>query len=47
MLAMEHQKILSLVCIDLSAAFDTMDHEILVQVLQNQYGIIGTVLTMV
>ena len=29
MWAMEHQKILSLVSIDLSAVFDTLDHEIL------------------
>ena len=42
--AMEHQKILSLVCIDLSAAFDTVDHEILEQVLKNEYRINGTVL---
>ena len=42
--AMEHQKILSLVCIDLSAAFDIVDHEILEQVLKNEYGINGTVL---
>ena len=42
--AMEHQKILSLVCIDLSAAFDMVDHKILEQVLQNQHGITGTVL---
>ena len=42
--AMEHQKILSLVCIDLSVAFGMVDHEILEQVLQNQYGITGTVL---
>ena len=34
---MEHQEILSLVCIDLSAAFNMVDHEILEQVLQNQY----------
>ena len=37
-------KILSLVCIDLSAAFDMVDHEILEQVLKNEYGINGTVL---
>ena len=42
--AMEHQKILSLVCIDLSAAFDMVDHKILEQVLKNEYGINGTVL---
>ena len=42
--AMKHQKILPLVCIDLSAVFNTVDHEILDKVLQNQYGITGTVL---
>ena len=42
--AMGHQKILSLVCFNLSAVFDTVDHEILEEVLQNQYGITGTVL---
>ena len=42
--AMEHQKILSPVCIDLLAAFYTVDHEILLQVLQNQYEFTGTVL---
>ena len=42
--AMEHQKILSLVCIDLSAAFDMVDHKILEQVLKNEYRINGTVL---
>ena len=42
--AMEHQKILPLVYIDLSAAFDMVDHEILEQVLKNEYRINGTVL---
>ena len=33
-----------LVCIDLSAVFNMVDMKILEQVLQNQYGITGTVL---
>ena len=35
---MEHQRVTALVCIDLSAAFDTVNHEVLLEVLQNKFG---------
>ena len=38
--AMEHQKVTAMIAIDLSAAFDTVDNDILL-VLQKQYGISG------
>ena len=43
--AMEKQEVTALIAIDLSAAFDTVDHDILVDVLQKQYGVSGSVLS--
>ena len=42
--AMEHQKVTALAAIDLSAAFDTVDHGILLNVLDVNFGIRGVAL---
>ena len=42
--AMEHQEVTTLMSIDLSAAFDTVDHDILVSVLEAKFGIEGQAL---
>ena len=44
LLAMEKQSIISLVAIDLSAAFDTVNHDTLLHILNAKYGIEDTAL---
>ena len=42
--AMEKQCITSLVAMDLSAAFDTVDHDILLNIINNKFGVEGKAL---
>ena len=42
--AMENKQVTSVVILDLLAAFDTIDHELLLQVLHNRFGISGSAL---
>ena len=44
---MEKKQVTALIAIDLSAAFDTVDHDILIDVLQKQYGLGGLALNWV
>ena len=42
---MEIQKVTAFACIDLSAAFDTVNHDVLFDVMQNRFGVSGTALS--
>ena len=42
--AMEHQEVTPLVAIDLSAAFDMVDHDLLLSILSEKFGVVNNVL---
>ena len=44
-MSMDSQRITSIVCTDLSAAFDTVDIEVMLAVLEKSYGVQGMVLS--
>ena len=39
---MDRQLVTSIVILDLSAAFDTVDHDLLLDILETRFGITGT-----
>ena len=42
--AMEHQQVSALILLDLTTTFDTVDHSMLIEVLDNKFGVTGTAL---
>ena len=44
LLVVEHLEVTPLVAIDVSAAFDTIDHDLLLSILSKKFGVVGNVL---